>query len=177
MCTSPAPPAKPISNCKENSVKHRSAVRSVPTVFSLPLRLCLSPLCTSLVESLLKPGNFETQPVCAILTCPMPDDSPLQQQTPDSLMLFGFWYRALPAIKVEARRNAPSHAARAAASHRPRPARPSLRPARRLPPPRHAPLLRTLRRRANRMLLPRLAVRRPHRPVHTRSHRWSPIRN
>ncbi|HVM92837.1 MAG TPA: aromatic ring-hydroxylating dioxygenase subunit alpha [Terriglobales bacterium] len=26
----------------------------------------------------------------------MPDESPLEWQTPDSLMLFGFWYRALP---------------------------------------------------------------------------------
>ena len=31
----------------------------------------------------------------------MPDDSPLQSQTPDSLMLFGFWYRALPSDKVK----------------------------------------------------------------------------
>jgi len=29
----------------------------------------------------------------------MPDESP-QQQTPDSLMLFGFWYRALPSERV-----------------------------------------------------------------------------
>ena len=31
----------------------------------------------------------------------MPDDSPLQSQTPDSLMLFGFWYRALPGDQVQ----------------------------------------------------------------------------
>jgi phenylpropionate dioxygenase-like ring-hydroxylating dioxygenase large terminal subunit len=30
----------------------------------------------------------------------MSNDSPLQQQTPDELMLFGFWYRALPGDKV-----------------------------------------------------------------------------
>src|SRR5271170_1299943 len=30
----------------------------------------------------------------------MPDDSPLQSQTPDALMLFGFWYRALPADQL-----------------------------------------------------------------------------
>jgi phenylpropionate dioxygenase-like ring-hydroxylating dioxygenase large terminal subunit len=30
----------------------------------------------------------------------MPDDLPLQSQTPDALMLFGFWYRALPADQV-----------------------------------------------------------------------------
>ena len=30
----------------------------------------------------------------------MPEESPLQKQTPDSLMLFGFWYRALPSDKV-----------------------------------------------------------------------------
>ena len=30
----------------------------------------------------------------------MPDDFPLQQQTPDSLMLFGFWYRALPSNQL-----------------------------------------------------------------------------
>jgi phenylpropionate dioxygenase-like ring-hydroxylating dioxygenase large terminal subunit len=30
----------------------------------------------------------------------MPDDSPLQSQTPDSLMLFGFWYRALPSDQL-----------------------------------------------------------------------------
>src|SRR6202051_4874477 len=35
-----------------------------------------------------------------MLTCPMPEDSPLQSQTPDSLMLFGFWYRALPSGKL-----------------------------------------------------------------------------
>jgi phenylpropionate dioxygenase-like ring-hydroxylating dioxygenase large terminal subunit len=33
----------------------------------------------------------------------MADDSPLQQQTPDALMLFGFWYRALSSDKL--RRN------------------------------------------------------------------------
>ncbi len=33
----------------------------------------------------------------------MPDESPLQQQTPDALMLFGFWYRALASDKI--RRN------------------------------------------------------------------------
>ena len=32
----------------------------------------------------------------------MPDDFPLQSQTPDSLMLFGFWYRALPSDQVRA---------------------------------------------------------------------------
>jgi len=30
----------------------------------------------------------------------MPEDFPLQSQTPDTLMLFGFWYRALPAARV-----------------------------------------------------------------------------
>src|ERR1700716_2052350 len=30
----------------------------------------------------------------------MPEDSPLQSQTPDALMLFGFWYRALPASQL-----------------------------------------------------------------------------
>jgi phenylpropionate dioxygenase-like ring-hydroxylating dioxygenase large terminal subunit len=30
----------------------------------------------------------------------MPDDFPLQSQTPDALMLFGFWYRALPANQL-----------------------------------------------------------------------------
>ncbi len=30
----------------------------------------------------------------------MPDDFPLQSQTPDALMLFGFWYRALPAAQL-----------------------------------------------------------------------------
>src|SRR5882762_3924346 len=30
----------------------------------------------------------------------MPDDSPLQSQTPDALMLFGFWYRALPSNQL-----------------------------------------------------------------------------
>src|SRR5271157_4285120 len=30
----------------------------------------------------------------------MPDDFPLQSQTPDALMLFGFWYRALPASQL-----------------------------------------------------------------------------
>src|SRR5258706_4583224 len=30
----------------------------------------------------------------------MPEDSKLQRQTPDSLMLFGFWYRALPSDKL-----------------------------------------------------------------------------
>ena len=30
----------------------------------------------------------------------MPEDSPLQSQMPDSLMLFGFWYRALPSEKL-----------------------------------------------------------------------------
>ncbi len=30
----------------------------------------------------------------------MPDDLPLQSQTPDALMLFGFWYRALPANQL-----------------------------------------------------------------------------
>jgi hypothetical protein len=30
----------------------------------------------------------------------MPDDFPLQSQTPDALMLFGFWYRALPSEKL-----------------------------------------------------------------------------
>ena len=30
----------------------------------------------------------------------MPDDFPLQSQTPDALMLFGFWYRALPANQI-----------------------------------------------------------------------------
>ncbi|HEX9111449.1 MAG TPA: aromatic ring-hydroxylating dioxygenase subunit alpha [Terriglobales bacterium] len=30
----------------------------------------------------------------------MSEDSPLQPQTPDALMLFGFWYRALPSNKV-----------------------------------------------------------------------------
>jgi phenylpropionate dioxygenase-like ring-hydroxylating dioxygenase large terminal subunit len=37
---------------------------------------------------------------CGILTCPMPDELTLQSQTPDALMLFGFWYRALPADQV-----------------------------------------------------------------------------
>ncbi|MGA9528458.1 MAG: Rieske 2Fe-2S domain-containing protein [Terriglobales bacterium] len=31
----------------------------------------------------------------------MPDDSPLQPQTPDALMLFGFWYRALASNAVQ----------------------------------------------------------------------------
>jgi len=35
-----------------------------------------------------------------ILTYRMPEDSQLQRQTPDSLMLFGFWYRALPSNKL-----------------------------------------------------------------------------
>ena len=35
-----------------------------------------------------------------MLTCQMQEDSPLQPQTPDSLMLFGFWYRALPSDKL-----------------------------------------------------------------------------
>src|SRR5712675_1928107 len=35
-----------------------------------------------------------------MLTCQMQEDSPLQPQTPDSLMLFGFWYRALPSEKL-----------------------------------------------------------------------------
>src|SRR6202051_996440 len=35
-----------------------------------------------------------------MLTCPMPQDRPLQHQAPDSLMLFGFWYRALPSGKL-----------------------------------------------------------------------------
>src|SRR5260221_322962 len=30
----------------------------------------------------------------------MPDDSPLQSQTPDAVMLFGFWYRALPGARL-----------------------------------------------------------------------------
>ena len=30
----------------------------------------------------------------------MPDDLPLQSQTPDALMLFGFWYRALPSSQL-----------------------------------------------------------------------------
>ncbi|MGA3088700.1 MAG: aromatic ring-hydroxylating dioxygenase subunit alpha [Terriglobales bacterium] len=30
----------------------------------------------------------------------MPDDFPLQSETPDALMLFGFWYRALPAAEL-----------------------------------------------------------------------------
>jgi phenylpropionate dioxygenase-like ring-hydroxylating dioxygenase large terminal subunit len=30
----------------------------------------------------------------------MPDDFPLPSQTPDALMLFGFWYRALPANRL-----------------------------------------------------------------------------
>jgi len=30
----------------------------------------------------------------------MPEEPQLQRQTPDSLMLFGFWYRALPSDKV-----------------------------------------------------------------------------
>src|SRR5215471_4759183 len=30
----------------------------------------------------------------------MPEDSPLERQSPDSLMLFGFWYRALASEKV-----------------------------------------------------------------------------
>ena len=30
----------------------------------------------------------------------MPDDFPLQVQTPDALMLFGFWYRAIPANQL-----------------------------------------------------------------------------
>jgi len=30
----------------------------------------------------------------------MPEDSQLQRQTPDSLMLFGFWYRALPSNQL-----------------------------------------------------------------------------
>src|SRR5260370_12960564 len=30
----------------------------------------------------------------------MPGDSPLQPQTPDALMLFGFWYRALPTSRL-----------------------------------------------------------------------------
>ena len=30
----------------------------------------------------------------------MPDDLPLQSQTPDALMLFGFWYRALAADQL-----------------------------------------------------------------------------
>ena len=30
----------------------------------------------------------------------MADDFPLQSQTLDALMLFGFWYRALPADQV-----------------------------------------------------------------------------
>ena len=30
----------------------------------------------------------------------MPEDFPLQSQTPDALMLFGFWYRALPASEL-----------------------------------------------------------------------------
>ncbi len=30
----------------------------------------------------------------------MPDDLPLQSQMPDALMLFGFWYRALPSDQV-----------------------------------------------------------------------------
>ena len=37
---------------------------------------------------------------CDILTYRMPEESQLQRQTPDSLMLFGFWYRALPSDKV-----------------------------------------------------------------------------
>src|SRR6266849_4431604 len=30
----------------------------------------------------------------------MADDFPLQSQTPDALMLFGFWYRALPTSQL-----------------------------------------------------------------------------
>ena len=30
----------------------------------------------------------------------MPDEFPLDRQTPDSLMLFGFWYRALPSDQL-----------------------------------------------------------------------------
>ena len=30
----------------------------------------------------------------------MPDESPLQSQTPDALMLFGYWYRALPSHQL-----------------------------------------------------------------------------
>ncbi|MGB0039842.1 MAG: Rieske (2Fe-2S) protein, partial [Terriglobales bacterium] len=31
----------------------------------------------------------------------MPEESPLEKQTPDALMLFGFWYRALPSDGVK----------------------------------------------------------------------------
>src|SRR6266404_2544962 len=61
------------------------------------------------------------------------------------------------------------HAPGTAASHwtRTRPTRPALRSARRLPASRHAAFLRTLRWPTNRMLLPRLEIRRPLRPMQT----------
>jgi hypothetical protein len=31
----------------------------------------------------------------------MPEDLPIDSQTPDSLMLFGFWYRALPSNQLK----------------------------------------------------------------------------
>ena len=58
-----------------------------------------------------------------------------------------------------------SHAARNPPRHRPRPPRTALRPARRLPSPRHASQLRPLRRRESRVRISRLAVRRSRRPM------------
>ena len=49
----------------------------------------------------------------------MPDDSPLQPQTPDSLMLFGFWYRALPGDQVKRERAVAKPCCSKSARHRP----------------------------------------------------------
>ena len=56
---------------------------------------------------------------------------------------------------------AQGHAAGRAAGNRPQRQRPRLRPARHLPAPQHAALRGSLRRRAGRVLLPRLALRKP----------------
>ena len=111
-----------------------------------------------------------------MLPTSMPDDSPLQSQTPDSLMLFGFWYRALPSNKVNADELLPIHAARTTlVLGRDQQGRAfALRDA---CPHRGMPLSCGHSKAANRVLLPWLALRRPLRPVHARPFAGRQIRN
>ncbi len=92
------------------------------------------------------------------------EDSP-QTKTPDSLMLPGFWYRALPADTVFRERLERATLLETPSRHRARRAGPSLRTARRVSASRHASFLRKVRRYPGGMQLSRLAFRRALRPV------------
>ena len=71
-----------------------------------------------------------------------PDLGSLGWQTPDALMLFGFWYRALPSNQLRRGESAKSMLLEQPLVIGRDQQRPALRPARRLPTSRHAAILR-----------------------------------